>query len=249
MKEHLTEDELALYSEFLQNQNNVKVPLYIVDHIKKCDKCATESVDLSFIADEITKELHFDLEGTNETKTVLFSKKNILSIAVSLLIFLSVWQIFRFYNNNNEIYSAKKVALIHKIIINNKKIVEPIENIIEKEVDTKLENNILLACYEPNKKAEQLIDSFLANSRGENIEVITPLEIYSKINKSITFEWKNLDNIELTIEIYNNKMKIIEDAEIIGNNYTLENISIGLYYWKLFNSDFDLLFFGKIIIK
>jgi len=244
MKDHLTDEELALYAEFLQKNNNVEVPLNIIEHIKNCDKCASKSVELSFISDEITKELQFETEEKKEIRTVFFSKKIIVSVAATIFLFLSVWQIFGFFKEKNKIYSAQKITLLSKNIKNKKEIIKPI-----KKEDNKQEDNKLLSCYEENKEAEQLIDNFYANSRGEDIEVISPQEINFKNNKEITLEWKNAENIKLTIEIYNNKMIELETTETSKNYYVVENLSKGLYYWKLLNSDFDLLFLGKFYVR
>ena len=247
MKQHLTPEELALYSEFLQQNNTEIAPLHIIEHTNQCSQCANEAIELSFIADTLANELKF--ENQNKTKSVFFYRKTILAIAAILLLFVSVWQITDYFVKKNKVYYAKKISIMPKILVNNRKPIKPADT-IKNEVIKEPQNNKLLACYEPHIETEKLIENFTANSRSQDIEVSSSQKITSAINKKIMLEWKNLDNIELTIEIFDNKINKVENNNLTGNNYTIKNnLTAGLYYWKLFNSDFDLIYCGKIIVK
>lgn len=107
-----------------------------------------------------------------------------------------------------------------------------------------------LASFEPDEELERLVSRYEGNLRDtDNVKVTTtPLTITSN-NTSVTINWENPEKKRLIIEVFdNNGNRILED-ETNDEQYIIENISEGLYYWKLISSNFDLLFCGRIVVE
>ncbi|MGE0079578.1 MAG: hypothetical protein AB7S48_17085 [Bacteroidales bacterium] len=49
--------------------------------------------------------------------------------------------------------------------------------------------------------------------------------------------------------ILNNNGENIQSIETQGNGIKIPELKQGLYYWKLINEDFDLLYCGKITVN
>jgi len=107
----------------------------------------------------------------------------------------------------------------------------------------------ILAELVPNEKLEKLAARYEGNMRDDNdVSVKSPMTITSS-NSHITIKWKNPQKKRLIIEVLNNKGDRILQDETQGEQYTIENLSEGLYYWKLISSNFDLIFCGKIVVQ
>jgi len=247
MEKHLSTEELAYYSEMLAKNKLSNVPSNIIEHVENCDSCAIQAVDLSMIIEntEITKETNF------EKKNLLFKYKYI-AVAASILLPILTWLTI------NQLTDSK-TAIIENIADN---IPLPIDS-IEKKNNTKVLPNskdsviklnhkqkTLLAYNEPNKDLEKLADYFVANLRSEDINIITKSKLIIKENNEIILKWENIEEENLSVELFDNKYLLLESDEISGDSYKIKrNMKKGLYYWKLINEDYDLLFCGKIIIE
>jgi hypothetical protein len=85
------------------------------------------------------------------------------------------------------------------------------------------------------------------NYRGESIDVTTLPEL--KYAKGTKLEWNNPEKQVLYVELFNNSGEKIKEITTNESNYHLPMLQPGLYYWKLINENYDLLFVGKIIVK
>ena len=262
---HLTAEQLAIYAEALAKDDLQDVSHEIIEHIEECDTCASEAIDFSFI-------LKDNDYSQNKTKIIAphksINKFKYYAYAASIVIPLALWLGFYYFkNDNNQQFAEQKEN--EQIIdsTDNNIIAPPAQNDSTKEEnETETEspekekgviikkpdsnNDNLLAMYEPHSETEKLVNNFKGSLRGDDIEIISKNKIVAGKNKAITLEWKNTEQTELTIEIFDNKAVNIESSETTENNYTVkQKVLPGLYYWKLFNEEFDLLFCGKIVIE
>ncbi|MFO8001138.1 MAG: hypothetical protein R6U46_07835 [Marinilabilia sp.] len=102
--------------------------------------------------------------------------------------------------------------------------------------------------YQRNEDFEELIGRTLADSEtpGE-ISVHTPLTTTTD-GSSVVVEWSNPENERLIVEIVDNRDQLILKDETNDRYYRFENLSDGLYYWKLISEDSELLFCGRILV-
>lgn len=247
---HLTEDQIAQYAEALKNGSKDQLPIEIREHVKDCDDCA---MDVMAVYDII------NLEQTAEKQIELPVKKNNrllwMSIAATIT-YIILGSIYINFQNNKDpqvqpIVSNNDTININKdkpiaIEKDSTKISIPKENTTDNSFD-----NQLAEAYIPNNNLEILVSRFQSGElRGNDIQIITEEEVTFKTNQKIILEWIYNCDLEMNVEIYNNKNEKINAFETYNNSITIEpNLKEGLYYWKLFNEDFDFLFCGKIIIK
>lgn len=240
MKQNLSIEELALCSEYLRD-NSIEIPDYLLQYMQICDECAEESINLSFILDEVETEL-------NKNKKKKLFKLSMFSVAASIILLLSIFFFLsdNFLKKDTVFFSKEYIDLEYKKY-NNIKI--PHKEIGEAAVNETITNeDNLLSTYIPDIETEKLVKRFEGDLRSSDIKVLTPALLEIKKSKFVVFNWENPKNYELQIEIYDNKLELIEQALINDTTYSVsKQLTYGLYYWKLFDEDFDLIFCGKII--
>jgi hypothetical protein len=243
---HLSEEEIALAAEATSANTFDKLPLAIKSHIIECDKCATEVAIVSEIIDN--EDIATDkVSNKNNIKKLLTIG---ISIAAILILMLGLFYIFNSKNDvvSEIVKSTDSTKVQQEQIIEKKQIAQEKEEVKSEPqiIDNKEE---ILLSYNENPNLESLYQRYNDGAmRGDEIKIISPslLEI-SNIQKTF-LEWENPYNEDLTIEIYNNKGEKIMETSTNKDKIQLSKINEkGLYYWKLFNSDFDLIFCGKIV--
>jgi hypothetical protein len=86
--------------------------------------------------------------------------------------------------------------------------------------------------------------------RGDDISVLSPHKMEVKQGSEILIKIKNPENSSLIFEFFDNKNKKLFEKETTEETCQVKKLTKpGLYYWKLLNQDFDLLYCGKIIIE
>jgi flagellar biosynthesis GTPase FlhF len=270
---HLTEDQIAIYAEALSSGEVDYLPEEWKEHVVNCDQCAQEiNMVAQIIEQDISTDHHKDWK-----KQALFLRrwKRSIGIAASLVVLIGggilLFTVFS-ENQDQQLAEAPKKEIVedtakkreenqrtsqnnalekekNKIakqdqIKEDQKQSESPENNKEKEPKDRL-------AYLPDKQLEQLVDRFQnANLRGNEIEVKTQSNIEFQYNDSVKLKWKNPGGQNLIVEFYNNNGEKLFEETTSSEIYSTTKISEpGLYYWKLINSDFDLIFCGKITVQ
>ncbi|MCF8302757.1 MAG: hypothetical protein K9I94_05720 [Bacteroidales bacterium] len=267
---HLSEEEIAQYADALKNGRFKDLPRYIRQHVKECDQCSTE---ILAIYDLITNEDKGDLKTTEEE---LFSlpkrsfRETWFAIAAGFILLIGIGGFFLLFNK-----SPEKPELAEQYLENAADTLEtqvtdtvpeittPAEEIPEKEdaerqtqessteKEIRKERELLAQAYKPNPDLEVLVNRFDESAyRGNEVEVTTALHITVKRGQNIKLTWKNPAQEELTVELLNNNGERLLEKYTLKEKVSIEKrIAPGLYYWKLYNTDFDLLFAGKITVE
>lgn len=241
MMEHLTEQEVAQCAEAIREGNYTSLPHAIKEHLANCDDCANE---VAMVA-----ELANDIGGTTQKK----NKKSIrlwLTISGAIAASLTLLIIGNYFiiNTNNDLPTQNnQLAKVDSASQNT-----DTSFISTKEKDTAPQKIVpvrkeILAAYTPNKDLEKLAENFKQAYRGEEITVETPSEI--NLPGVDSLKWINNNASKLTVVLLNNKGETVISAANQGNGIKIPTLTSGLYYWKLINEDFDLLFCGKIMVK
>lgn len=314
MTKHLTEEEIAICADALDNGNYQSLPHSIRNHVAHCDQCADEILLVADIAGD--KELTLTPEAPKQDKAqkiIAWSASVAAAIAlILLLIDLSDNTLKQgeslltqkttsgdkqteakdsfpgetTQHTETTLSEKKSSGSISKRVetnesTNNQFIAKNAKKAIEQSRENKHSESLppkeapatqmssaeaspsgvtphlkekadtlkFLAHYKPNEKLEKLTKRFKGNLRStDGIEVISPLTL-SCSKSSITIKWNNPQQKRLIIEVFNNNGERILETETIKEQYTLQNLENGLYYWKLISEDFELLFCGKIVIK
>ncbi|MDA3942655.1 MAG: hypothetical protein PF694_03825 [Bacteroidetes bacterium] len=232
LKIHLSPEELALAAEQTVRQKNL--PEAVRNHLDNCDSCKYELMTLI--------ELQ---EGNLDHKTVILQRKSSVWFAAAavilVLLAVGVW-----WTMNNSPEQSLPLDQITQQL-------EPSDEttnaeVVVKDVFAKEENGqptlnnddqLALAAFAPNLEMERLTKRYQTEMRNAgNAEV----QVDSKMD-SLHFSW-NAEGM-LIFELYNNEGELLEEIETTARSASFEVKQAGLYYFKLINEDFDLLWCGK----
>ncbi len=114
------------------------------------------------------------------------------------------------------------------------------------EVTPQEHSQNLLARYTPHAELEQLYANMQQAYRSQQISVFTPDVINRTDHDSI--RWANPEKQLLFVEFFNNSGEEVQSISITSEAMAIPDLPDGLYYWKLINEEYDLLFVGKVII-
>jgi len=270
-REHLTEDQIAVFAEALSSGTESSLPEEWRNHVYKCDQCAEEVKMVSQIIDDKSKEF---ANKYQKKKNKPFPSRKFMAryaIAASFVVIIGLGILFtlNYTSNKNKKLadldepqpmadtSEKKSGLAEKPEYAEKKTdkdsarSKEIENdeIHTKHQDSKTKNNRL--AYVPENRLERLSDRFIdANMRGDDVSVLSPHKMEVKQGSEILIKIKNPENSSLILEFFDNNGEKLFEKETSEETYQVEKLTQpGLYYWKLLNQDFDLLYCGKIVIE
>ena len=253
---HLSEEQIAIYAEALATDTSVNLPDDIKRHVKYCVDCTNEIHAVSEVLRENYK--NSIAEGLNNIKRKKSIGLGFWFAAASVIIIAALSFIFTKSSNTPEnnlmaidssLFEANKIANtydeLHDNVVDTSIIVDYNDNGIEEPITKKKE---IAIAFNTNNDLEKLVNRFEdASLRGEHISIITPSYIILNKADSINLEWNNTNNQYLTIDIFDNRGNKITSKTSSKNIVTITEISKkGLYYWKLINEDYDLLFCGKI---
>lgn len=231
---HFSEEEIAMCADSINNGNYHQLPESYRNHLSNCEQCASEVLMVADIA--------FDFNTIHQKSKFIHLKKWVLLTSLTTaaaIIIIAVYKLIPLNQNDslhNELVSRSdtfnKTNIRHDSMIN----VVPNES-----------NKNLMASMEPNDKLEKLFKNHQESYRVNSIQIITKGELpYSKED---SLKWINVTNEMLTVEIFNNRDEAIKTIKTNQSAIKTPKLNTGLYYWKLINEDYDLLYVGKIIVK
>jgi hypothetical protein len=238
--QHLNPEQIALAAEYQQQGKYADLPDEIKTHLSECDDCANEVL---MIGDLLQEEKN-QIKKRNTIYISLFS-----AIASAILIFFTI----TFFIKQDPIVQPtiakndqmKIVEKIKEQDINTAKkdtSVEKKPNVEVKKANS-IKTNKTLAYYKPNDELEQLTQRFRESNMRSTETKSFPNEINLETKRAISLQ--SSDELFL-IEIYNNKGILIQELNSKNDSIYFPKLSKGLYYWKLINEDFDLIFVGRI---
>ena len=231
--QHLTEEQIALCAEHQMNDTYDDLSIEIRNHLQDCKECQLEVLDIIELSEQIGNP-----QKKNKFLTLSISISSVAAIVAIVIILILPRQI------NNSKHIAENIFIdttLNKQTIKTKKDsatkikVKTISNVHPTEH---------LAYYKPNKQLEALIKrtSEAGFRDGNNYKIPTTLTF--KNHKTI--HWPNKDNESITFEIFSNTNKLVDSEMITSSRFNLPKLKKGLYYIKIINSDFDLLYVVRV---
>lgn len=262
---HLTEEEIAIYADALNQGELESVPKHIRQHIKECDQCAEEVVAV----EETLAQ--FNRANTNKnSRSIKRSAVFWVPVAAGLTILIGIGGYFFFYNHSQDqgVPSDGMIAETDTVEVTyqpqEKQPKQDTFQVEEQEPEQENkpvqqkplpqqtpEKKQIAEAFQPNQRLEALSGRFSGEAmRGDNLEINENNTIRQKPDIPITLNWYNPEELSVTVEILDNKGHRIMEKNTVADSVTFESgLSEGLYYWKLFNKHFDLLHCGKIRIE
>lgn len=260
---HLTEEQVAQCADAIIDGKYKSLDLNLRKHLILCDECAAEVLSVTDIVIDFKEE-----EGKRRLKIF---KPWIIAIASAAAIGTFIFIIATVTGTGNSFFNesavliqkdsikpkldtVKKINQSEPLIVDNfslRKKPIPSDNTPNKQSPTKKTNDVAGygggAAFTPDENLENLFSNYTQAYRGEDVSVKTPRIISVPGNDSL--KWSNPAREELIIEFFDNKGKQIHSYSQLSEGIAIPKLDKGLFYWKLINRDYDLLFVGKIIIE
>lgn len=252
---HLTEQEVALCADAINGNTFNSLPEEIREHIAICDECASEVLAVAEVARELSAENKKGKQFKLTTGRIIALVTSAAAIIVFAVVFTN--HQYKTFNSvekpiasNDSLTSGKSDSVLVKDVektnqTSQKSQKDNIES--EKPASYKEKTGELLASYEPNSELEKLYENYASEYRGDDISVISERIVRVPANDSLM--WSNPSGEILNVDIFNNQGIRIITISSDSNGIKIPALNDGLYYWKLINQDFDLLFVGKILCE
>ncbi len=278
--QHLTEEEIAICSEAINSGDYRSLPVELREHLSHCDECATEVLMVAEIAGEFDFNKKPEKNFREKTQRIIaWSVSIAAAIALVLLVIdqeINPFDNDRYLSQNStteqtiqntepvketsETTEQQTTSEAPEKIHNQQKNDQaastyptssaPGSQAPSATPEIQPDTLKFLAHYVPDETLEKLVSRFEGNLRDNgDITIETPVSVVQTEN-SLIIKWQNPKKKRLIIEVFDNSGERLLEAETNQEEYVLNDLKEGLYYWKLISgSDFELLFCGKITIE
>jgi superfamily II RNA helicase len=257
IKKHLSDEEIAIYADAINDGSIESVSADIQTHIRECTECAEEATLVAAFSKEFNAT-------HKKRKRILFRSWQLPAAAVAAA-GIAIFVIIKLFPGHQSAPSHSK-ANTELGIENAEKLTKDqfseaeipkersLDIIAEKEENPEkiqnsksLKKEELLAMYVPDDRLEKLFTGYQHALRSQTVKVSS--EAIVLVPDTDSLKWSNPRNEELVVEFFNNNGEKISSETSRNNSIQIPVHKQGLYYWKLINQDFDLLFVGKIIVR
>ncbi|MGM0567217.1 MAG: hypothetical protein ACQESX_10705 [Bacteroidota bacterium] len=254
---HLSEEQIAQYAEALASGKQEDLPEAILNHVKECDQCADEVMHVHemLISEELKTQKPAGKKYTlKPVKWVSVAAGITLLVGLGGYLFLRTDQSIQPETADSQLSGNQSPKIVEIIEIEDvakqKDTLKVPAESIKESADKASEDEVLLARFEPNKQLESLASRFGQEQMRSN-DFRLQSDHYQKIQPKshIEINWEAPEG-ELTFILRNNRDSLVLEKSAGKDGVRITEVSEpGLYYWKLMNSDFDLLYCGKIEIE
>ena len=233
-QDHLSEEGIALYVDALKLNRANELPSDVSVHVENCDVCKEQVIGVfELLKDEVypvdLKHPFFD--RSIREPFPLYSSYRIAAVVAGAALLGGGY--FYFMNQSPTHTSIKADSQLHAI--------SPIDS-----QQSQIKNSEILIADNFSESAN-MKDLMKIEFRSSAIQVLSPSN-GETVKQPVIFKWNN-NNEPVRIKILTNKEVISTTATVTGSTFTLfKKLTAGLYYWKL-ETENELLFIGKFIVK
>lgn len=257
---HLTDEGLSVYVEALREDALDRLEPAVPAHIQSCLDCHRQAVDLYALVSEIGRAEAAGRPHTTVTRLrrVRWTPWAAAAAVIGLVLFATrPWErpgegsALADERTEQQVDSTglqrdgpfppadqpKDIAQKPK----DKPSAEQPENPGEAD-----QSSVTALAFEPNEHLENVLGEM---TRSENVRIKTPAAGNTfKPGEEIKFEWEGAES-GLEIVILNNRDEVLSRDKAAGRKLNRKAPSTpGLYYWKL-ETDDDLLYVGKFLVR
>lgn len=232
LKQHLSPEELALAAEYLHKKQ--PLPTEIQKHINSCTACKYEVMAVLELSD-------FDVVRADR---VIWQNRNLLfSLAAVALILLAVGIYWILLPQQNRPESQLNQYAV-QTSDSDSSTMDSLDQ-IENEIAVELPEKIVLAQanFTPNSDLEQLVARYQTQLRSAEISAVS----VKKMADGFRISWAVKGQI--SFELFNNQDVLLKSWETDKQFIDFKPEVNGLYYFKLINEDFDLLWVGRLEVR
>ncbi len=247
----LSEMQVAECAEAIRDHGLESLPEEIREHLRICDKCASEVLAVS----DLISLPEVNAERKARPLFPVWVRWGAAAAVVTLFI---VGKFVMQRPSDQTVYSPDQTSFGMTAITDSQTVAHSLPEISGQDSDNDSliintrplpESEGLIASYTPDQQLEKLSQRSLTGERSDGfIEVYSPnkLEVRSD---TAHLRWRNIDRIQLTVVWYNNKGESVMQVSTNKNSIIVPEFRGGLYYWKLFNGESDLLYCGKVVVR
>lgn len=261
---HLSEEQIAQCADAIIGGSYGELDSQLRNHLTICDDCAAEVLSVTDIA------IDFKADAARgrlvRFKPWIVAASGVAAVGVIFLLATSILNQPQVHTEPASPRASLPLAeqvdtpidtagqTIDKVVI---AAAEPKAKVkSEKSHNTKEEQNIPKeqsasiaggGAYVPDQTLEILFENFTQAYRGEDVVINTRGVV--NVPGSDSLVWSNPSKEELYVEFFDNTGNRFLTLTERSSGVKLPELSNGLYYWKLINQDFDLLFVGKIVVE
>lgn len=274
--EHLSTEQIAQCADAIVYGKYGELDIDLRNHLANCDECAAEVLSVTDIVFDYNLEKSDKGKVLNMKRWIAVVSGVAAAITVVFLV-TSVFFNSKFKSDyivsddsikvksteitNNEV----KIDARGDVVENNQTIttaadknensslskVEP-EHKVKQKVKIKSktpsdQQTSFSGLYVPDQTLEILFENFTQAYRGADIVVLSTG--ITQVPENDSLKWSNPNKDELYVEFFDNKGTRFLTTTEYSSGIKLPELEDGLYYWKLVNQDFDLLFVGKIVVE
>lgn len=245
---HFTEEEIAVCADAIADGNYASLDANLREHLTICDECAAEVLGVTDIV----------INQRSEGKGKRFRVKSWIAIASGVAATVLLFFVVSALLTKIPAFENSEVAttLMTESLVERADSVALIPSssdaltVAPEQFATNHKSNKPKpsdgASYVPDATLEVLFQNHTQEYRGEDITVMSKGIL--KLSETDSLKWSNPSKEELFVEFFNNKGDRILTLTQKQSGMPIPDLSNGLYYWKLINQDFDLLFVGKIVV-
>lgn len=235
-----SEDELAYIAESIQNGCKSSLPLDLLNHLSCCDSCASELLIILETTESRSKHRDLNINKKSLILTITFS-----SVAALFGAGLFIFHII--VNTNTSTKSALKTDSKENIAISdNSKTKTTTPNLPKTTFIGKSEQKptTSLTQFEPNSDLEKLILRNTIALRGSKTSFTVIENTLNTPPVKINITDQNTQEFQLLI--LDNKNQLVKETTFCCKEFIIPKLEKGLFYFKILNTDDDLLYVGKI---
>ncbi len=236
---HLSENGIALYVDALKLERLHDLPETIRLHVEQCEECKMQIMEVSQLMndkvyDKTMKHPYFDAqEQTSSPFSIVYRIAAIFVIAA-----FTATTYYLLFNGASDQHHDITVQHAPNIISADSARIE------KKQSPPSPTSDLFAANFEESPNLEDLVQT---EFRSTTINILSPA-IGEIVRTPIIFRWKQYDK-PLKIKILSNKERTLVASTVRGDSFTTtKKFAPGLYYWKL-ETDDELLFMGKFLVK
>ncbi len=238
------EEDIALYVDALKLDRVGELPAKLLKHVEGCDDCKAKILALhEMMPNEMynteTKHPYFDRTKQEPVVHYLFTPYRVAA-AVAGVALLGAGYYYIATSHSPQTIASRQTQT--QSTLSDQEIRK--ENGKSQTADKSSTKDLLAANFEPSSNLEDLVQN---EFRSTSIEALSPV-VGKVVSQPITFKWKNYEG-QITLKVLTNKEINIFTSSTEASSLTMKkSLSPGLYYWKLETED-ELLFVGKFIVK
>ena len=267
MNNHLGEEEVAQCADAIIRGKYGTLNSQLRNHLAICDECAAEVLSVTDIT------IDFNTESPKgklaRLKPWVLAASGVAAAGILFFIATGILmqtdspvELATQYDENLPILEQTDSAIDNTIthtkeeglaeikkqeVMPSPSFEKPLEKISEPATGKQKPSQSYAGNYLPDETLEILFQNFTQAYRGEDIVILS--KNITEIPGNDSLKWSNPAKEELYIEFFDNTGNRFLTLTKRTSGVKIPELNDGLYYWKLINKEFDLLFVGKILVE